>query len=220
MAALSLSEPCVWLAWSNWSECSKSCDNGTKSRRRDFIPARYGGEPCIGALEEIQLCNTQDCPGRCAGCAVRQPASHNFTTYYSPFLPDPCKDNGHPCFKADIECTKLSDTEFKCGPCPNGMSGDGRNCTPVDEVRRWLLSPFSSSPSFSSSLSLSLSLPFLTVLLQLSCIILRISIHYTARICIPCIVVSSCHKLLLVQVQLFFSVTSRVKLLWSQNLIC
>lgn len=156
MAALSLSEPCVWLAWSNWSECSKSCDNGTKSRRRDFIPARYGGEPCIGALEEIQLCNTQDCPGRCAGCAVRQPASHNFTTYYSPFLPDPCKDNGHPCFKADIECTKLSDTEFKCGPCPNGMSGDGRNCTPVDEVRRWLLSPFSSSPSFSSSLSLSL----------------------------------------------------------------
>ena len=72
LAALSLSEPCVWLSWSNWSECSKSCDNGTKSRQRSFIPARYDGEACVGAQKETQLCNTQDCPGMCAVYAVRQ----------------------------------------------------------------------------------------------------------------------------------------------------
>jgi len=55
--------PCMWLPWSNWTDCSKSCDNGTKSRRRDFIPAQYGGEVCVGERTETQLCNTQACPG-------------------------------------------------------------------------------------------------------------------------------------------------------------
>lgn len=48
---------------------------------------------------------------------------------------DPCVDAGfHPCYNDDVECTKLSDTEFSCGDCPRGMEGDGINCTGINEV--------------------------------------------------------------------------------------
>ena len=47
---------------------------------------------------------------------------------------DPCVDNGHPCYSADINCTKLTDTTFECGDCPRGMRGDGVQCDFVNEV--------------------------------------------------------------------------------------
>ncbi len=28
----------------------------------------------------------------------------------------------------------LSDTEFKCAECPNGMRGNGIHCSPINEV--------------------------------------------------------------------------------------
>ena len=54
---------CQWLAWSNWSGCSKSCDSGTTSRHRDLIPEQHGGDECLGDTMEVDLCNTQACPG-------------------------------------------------------------------------------------------------------------------------------------------------------------
>ena len=54
---------CQWLPFSDWSECSKSCDNGTTKRLRDFKPAKYGGDDCEGDRVEIELCNPQPCPG-------------------------------------------------------------------------------------------------------------------------------------------------------------
>ena len=51
-------------------------------------------------------------------------------------LADPCVDNGHPCYNADINCTKLTDTTFKCGDCPRGMRGDGVHCNFVNEVSK------------------------------------------------------------------------------------
>ena len=47
---------------------------------------------------------------------------------------DPCVDDGHPCFSEAVECAKVTDTEFSCGPCPRGMAGDGVVCVAVNEV--------------------------------------------------------------------------------------
>lgn len=63
----------------------------------------------MGAEEEMKECNTQACP-------------------------DPCVDHGHPCYSAAVKCKKITDTEFQCGECPRGMTGDGIECTAVAEV--------------------------------------------------------------------------------------
>lgn len=52
--------------WTEFSECTKSCGNGTKNRTRNCLsPApQHGGRDCssLGANTEIQQCNTQHCP--------------------------------------------------------------------------------------------------------------------------------------------------------------
>lgn len=109
---------CQWLEFSEWSPCSATCDGGTSSRARDFIPSEHGGEDCSGDLVEIRDCNAHACP-------------------------DPCVDNGHPCYE-DVACSKVTDVEYDCGACPRGLRGDGRDhdgCQPVNECEE-------SSPCF------------------------------------------------------------------------
>ncbi len=50
-------------------------------------------------------------------------------------LADPCRDLPQACYPG-VTCTKVTDTEFECGACPRGHSGDGRSkdgCQPVNE---------------------------------------------------------------------------------------
>ncbi|XP_068756342.1 matrilin-2-like isoform X2 [Montipora capricornis] len=49
--------------WSDWSECSKTCGGGTKSRERECTnPTPQGnGRPCEGDTEETTQCNMQKC---------------------------------------------------------------------------------------------------------------------------------------------------------------
>ena len=54
---------CKWNEWSNWTECSLSCANGTQTRSRTFEPALHGGKECEGPEVESVMCNTQACPG-------------------------------------------------------------------------------------------------------------------------------------------------------------
>ena len=54
---------CEWLPFTNWSDCSKSCDEGIRRRTRDFKPAEHGGDDCLGDATEIEICNPQACPG-------------------------------------------------------------------------------------------------------------------------------------------------------------
>ena len=54
---------CQWLPFSEWSSCSASCDGGTSSRTRHFVPAAFGGDSCAGDQREIRECNPQACPG-------------------------------------------------------------------------------------------------------------------------------------------------------------
>jgi len=54
---------CVWRDWSVWSDCSRPCGGGEKSRDRHVKEApKYGGAPCAPLdTEEVTACNTQPC---------------------------------------------------------------------------------------------------------------------------------------------------------------
>ena len=57
-----------YSTWSSFSPCSKSCDNGTRIRRRFCTKPspRFGGRDChiLGPNVEARLCETQPCPGK------------------------------------------------------------------------------------------------------------------------------------------------------------
>lgn len=54
-----------WGKWDEWSSCSETCGNGTKTRKRYCNnPAPYnGGHICSGNDTEITDCFVEDCPG-------------------------------------------------------------------------------------------------------------------------------------------------------------
>ncbi|XP_071132591.1 sushi, von Willebrand factor type A, EGF and pentraxin domain-containing protein 1-like isoform X2 [Mytilus edulis] len=53
-----------WSSYSGWSECSKSCEGGTRSRVRfcDSPAPEPEGQFCIGSDTDIGNCNTDPCP--------------------------------------------------------------------------------------------------------------------------------------------------------------
>ncbi|KAJ8300893.1 hypothetical protein KUTeg_022412 [Tegillarca granosa] len=52
-----------WNSWQQWSECSKSCDIGIRSRNRscDNPPPDDEGSYCVGNNTQTQSCNTDAC---------------------------------------------------------------------------------------------------------------------------------------------------------------
>eukprot|EP00437_Effrenium_voratum_P009113 CAMPEP_0181425668 /NCGR_PEP_ID=MMETSP1110-20121109/15276_1 /TAXON_ID=174948 /ORGANISM="Symbiodinium sp., Strain CCMP421" /LENGTH=1604 /DNA_ID=CAMNT_0023548859 /DNA_START=40 /DNA_END=4854 /DNA_ORIENTATION=- len=55
---------CVWDTWDSWSECSRTCDGGQKSRNRTiYMPPSPGGKPCraLDSISEIASCGTAPC---------------------------------------------------------------------------------------------------------------------------------------------------------------
>ena len=54
-----------WTEWSNFTDCSLSCGNGTRDRFRyctNPMPM-HGGEYCLGENNEREHCNEDPCPG-------------------------------------------------------------------------------------------------------------------------------------------------------------
>ncbi|XP_053349644.1 SCO-spondin [Clarias gariepinus] len=53
-----------WSEWTSWTECTKTCGGGVRSRRRECdSPATEGdGDFCEGLKTEIVACNTDHCP--------------------------------------------------------------------------------------------------------------------------------------------------------------
>ncbi|XP_032193673.1 semaphorin-5A isoform X3 [Mustela erminea] len=55
----------AWSAWTSWSQCSRDCSRGIRSRKRvcNNPEPKYGGMPCLGPSLEYQECNILPCPG-------------------------------------------------------------------------------------------------------------------------------------------------------------
>ncbi|CAJ1370240.1 unnamed protein product [Effrenium voratum] len=57
---------CKFEDWAEWGGCSKSCGSGNRTAGRVLItPAQWGGTPCDGGIEKMELCNEQPCPLDC-----------------------------------------------------------------------------------------------------------------------------------------------------------
>lgn len=52
-----------WTNWSRWSQCSRTCNGGTRSRRRSCTnpPPSNGGAPCSGPGSQSQFCGRIPC---------------------------------------------------------------------------------------------------------------------------------------------------------------
>jgi len=49
--------------WSEWSQCSKSCGGGTRTKTRECVNQRDpSGNPCQVDLDETETCNNNPCP--------------------------------------------------------------------------------------------------------------------------------------------------------------
>ncbi|XP_078378572.1 coadhesin-like [Oculina patagonica] len=67
-------EPCPidgnYTEWSEWSECSVTCDGGSQTRSRQCTnpPPQHGGRDCeeLGPANGTQECNTNACPPPCS----------------------------------------------------------------------------------------------------------------------------------------------------------
>ena len=56
---------CVWSSWHEESECSTTCNGGTKTLKRVINqPAKNGGEDCQGNDTKVENCNPDPCPGK------------------------------------------------------------------------------------------------------------------------------------------------------------
>jgi len=54
--------PCVWSSWEGWSECSTTCEAGSRNRQREIEKeAINNGAECVGEKEEIEACNEDVC---------------------------------------------------------------------------------------------------------------------------------------------------------------
>ena len=56
-----------WTQWSSWSNCSKTCGVGSRTRTRTCTnPApKRGGADCVGPNNSTKICNTTiACPGK------------------------------------------------------------------------------------------------------------------------------------------------------------
>ena len=67
--------PGGWDTWSKWTECSKKCNGGTRSRERicNNPKPENGGEECEGEPEESIGCNEDAC----------EPGYYSIVAYYS-----------------------------------------------------------------------------------------------------------------------------------------
>ena len=61
---LQISVNCEFDEWEEWTQCTATCNGGTRFRTRGIkVAAAYGGAECDGDIKEEETCNNQPCPG-------------------------------------------------------------------------------------------------------------------------------------------------------------
>ncbi|XP_056010712.1 sushi, von Willebrand factor type A, EGF and pentraxin domain-containing protein 1-like isoform X1 [Ostrea edulis] len=100
-----------WGKWDEWSSCSETCGNGTKTRKRYCNnPAPYnGGHICSGNDTEITDCFVEDCPV----CTILEAPSNGSLN---------CTGSPETGFNCSISCNRGFDFDegvkpfYECGP--------------------------------------------------------------------------------------------------------
>ncbi|CAE7782976.1 HMCN1 [Symbiodinium pilosum] len=109
---------CVWGEWAAWSYCSRSCDGGIRSRKRQIlrVPSKHGRQCDAEIKETVQPCNTHTCTT--AEC------SDGLWSHWSDW--SPCSVS---CDRGTTFRTRhVAKTASECGSFPAGLSSETRIC--------------------------------------------------------------------------------------------
>ncbi|XP_070563732.1 A disintegrin and metalloproteinase with thrombospondin motifs adt-1-like [Ptychodera flava] len=136
-----------WTVWSNWSDCSVSCENGTQTRTRSCSDpaAAHGGYTCYGEIEngeeaavetQQQSCNEHRCPidggfaawGEWPECPVTC-GGYKIFRYRNCTNPVPMYD-GQPCPESSASESMMCNGNIQCPVNGNwGRWTDWTRCT-------------------------------------------------------------------------------------------
>ncbi|XP_050798803.1 SCO-spondin-like [Gopherus flavomarginatus] len=98
-------QPCSrsggWGAWSPWTECTKSCGEGLRSRARACdSPTPLGhGDYCEGPPAQVETCHLGQCPA--LDCAAVQGSMYS---HCGPSCPRSCDDISHCMWRCEPGC--------------------------------------------------------------------------------------------------------------------
>jgi len=129
---------CSWGDWSSWSDCTVTCNNGTKSRIRNSRGPEWGGKICPGdPIEKMNCSNPTTCQVDCewttwtawgtcsAVCGSTQTQGTSNRSRYIYIQPQnggyPCSGTGsdsRPCVGTDSDCSAPQPA-----PTPDSPSG-------------------------------------------------------------------------------------------------
>merc|ERR1719181_2257180 len=123
-------------AWTELSECSKSCGNGIKKKTFHVTrPAKYGGKECIRSdnCTYTEKCNKGACPIDCVGKwsefshCCKECGGGEKTSWY--VISTPAQNGGKPCPNAAYDTKKQKCNTHDCfQPCMGGF-GLWSKCT-------------------------------------------------------------------------------------------
>ena len=134
---------CTFTPWSDWTDCSVTCNGGVTIRSRtEDVAAQNGGAECEGPLEQTESCNTDSCTeGKSVFSQLR--SVYDFLTIISEEEceePKVWADCAHKCpltcadlMAESMECVEDEDCIPGCH-CPGDMveNDDGECVHPSD----------------------------------------------------------------------------------------
>uniref|UniRef100_A0A452VBN6 Semaphorin 5A n=1 Tax=Ursus maritimus TaxID=29073 RepID=A0A452VBN6_URSMA len=115
----------AWSAWTSWSQCSRDCSRGIRTRKRvcNNPEPRYGGMPCLGPSLEYQECNILPCPVDGVWSCWSSWSKCSATCGGGHYMRTRSCTNPAPAYGGDI-CLGLHTEEALCNtqPCPESWS--------------------------------------------------------------------------------------------------